>query len=441
MRSALPQALARIRHQASLGALYDAVYDERFCWALIEAASRQADDAVAGGRLRAWKTSLFDPLEQQAREIDGHRAPGSEGSNSAIILGDSLFLKIYRRDRTGVNPEVEMGRFLTERSPFAHIARLAGAIEFHGDDGHVASIAVLQEHVAAQGDAWSQVTNHLERFFEDCLVRPAEEQWSEVATSHGLNLALMRQLGQRTGELHAALARHTEDPAFDPEPVTAEDLSAWQQVMQDEARATFELLKRHQARLGEAAREAAERLLAMDEALMQRIGAMATSGFEGLKTRFHGDFHLGQALVVENDLVLIDFEGEPARSLEARRRKHTPLKDVAGMLRSFSYAAHSAVRRVTADRAMGDTALLAVFAQDWVARATEAFLLGYEAAEGAESALYAAGLRGSSQMVALLAIEKALYEVRYEINNRPDWADIPLTGVLSLLTDPQSAHS
>jgi maltose alpha-D-glucosyltransferase / alpha-amylase len=430
LRALLPQALARTRRQAELGVLFDAMHDERFCWALADAIGRNSDTAVRGGRLRCWSTSTFEPLAEQARAQGGMRKPHGEGSNSAVCLGEHLFLKLYRVAQAGINPEVELGHFLTEQSRFDHIVRLAGAVEFIADDGAVTTLAVIQEYVSAQGDAWNWITDYLERFLEDALLRPAKDQWADIENAHAANLAMVRQLGLRTGQLHTALARTTGDAAFDPEPVSLEDLSQWQQEVEREAADTFAQLARHMDQLPDEARAPARALLDRQDQLHARIAHLSGTNVTGKKTRFHGDYHLGQVLIRENDFAIIDFEGEPARPLHERRQKHTPLKDVAGMLRSIDYAARTSVSGVQAERDLGETDVLDAFASDWRDRAERAFLDGY--IEGADPSLFGGRLDLTQVLLDVMIVQKALYELRYELGNRPRWTAVPIEGLLKL---------
>jgi maltose alpha-D-glucosyltransferase / alpha-amylase len=431
LRSQMPHALARVRRQAELGLLYDALHDEGFCWAVARSMGRNSEYPLRGGRLCFWSTSAYGELMPVADEVGGIRTPLAEGSNSAVVLGEHLFLKAYRNLQLGINPEVEMGRFLTERSSYPNIVRLLGALEYVAEDGTVMALAVMQEYVSAQGDAWRWVTDHLERFLDDALLRPTSEHWAEVEMLHALNLGMMRRLGLRTGELHAALAQATGDEAFDPEPVTAADRAHWRQDIEREAEASLAQLERQLEHLSESVRPSAERLLCAKSQLLGLIATLTSAGFEGWKTRYHGDYHLGQVLVRENDFAIIDFEGEPARSLSERRAKHTPLKDVAGMLRSIDYAARMAAGQVTAERELGDRAALDAFATDWRDRASGQFLEGYQ--EAAASELFGGDFAAARPMLDLMMLQKALYELRYELGNRPQWVGVPVEGLVKLL--------
>ncbi len=243
---------------------------------------------------------------------------------------------------------------------------------------------------------------------------------------HAAYLALIRVLAVRTAELHRALATRTRDAAFDPQPLTRSDLDAYQQRAAEEARNALNLLKADLNTLTAPDREKAGAILAARDEILKRMGACVASESKGTKIRIHGDYHLGQVLLTRNDFILIDFEGEPGHTLEERRAKQSPLRDVAGMLRSFSYVEHSALRAVAHDEV--ELAKLAPLARGWAAQVRTAFLAAYDgAARGA--ALYDALAPGTG-LLGLFELEKALYELRYELGNRPAWAGIPLQGIL-----------
>jgi maltose alpha-D-glucosyltransferase/alpha-amylase len=267
---------------------------------------------------------------------------------------------------------------------------------------------------------------------------------------HGVYLLFATTLGRRTGELHRALAQTTGHSAFDPEPMTVADMTGWLDQIRDEVETTFTRLRLALGRLPEPVQALAEQVLvsriglpragryaSLAEQVLEVRGAAAarTAQVEALtphamKTRYHGDYHLGQVLVAKDDVIIIDFEGEPARSLEERRGKHSPLRDVVGMLRSFNYAAHVALRQVTAD---GARAMLMAQINDWEQQTRTAFLAAYtEAVEGSPG--YPADPDQVRVLLELFALEKACYELRYELDNRPDWVEIPLGGLCELLS-------
>ena len=313
------------------------------------------------------------------------RRLGGEQSNTSVALGDALVLKHFRRLAEGVNPEAEMTRFLTEHTSFRHTPRLAGHLEYRDDAARPTTLAVAQELVADARDGWQWVLEQL-----------AEPPRAAAA------MTALRRLGQRTGELHRALASDPHAPAFAPEPITAADVAGWTESV-------IAQLSAARAALGGDA-------VPVDPGAVRRgLAPMIGRG----KIRHHGDFHLGQTLYrpAAGDWMIIDFEGEPLRPLDERRRKHVALRDVAGLLRSIDYAAVSAPGAASAGPA-------------WQADAARAFVEGYRRAAGAAPFLpdSDAGLR---DVVAVFELEKAAYEIVYEANNRPDWIAILKRGLLN----------
>ncbi|OFZ90145.1 MAG: maltose alpha-D-glucosyltransferase [Betaproteobacteria bacterium RIFCSPLOWO2_02_FULL_62_79] len=424
LRSLAPATVAKVRQQANVGVLGDAFADEAFCRAVVEAVGAGREFASARGMLRFHPTRAFAEIAgKDIGQLPVGR-PQTQSSNTIVTLGERLFLKGYRRLRPGVNPELEVGRFLTEAARFANCVPLAGAVEYIRADGAPMTLALLQAYVPNQGDGWTYTLDYLERFLD---------QWRNVAEAppadvHGGYLSLMHTLGTRTADLHRALALRTGDAAFDPEPVAESDLAGWKKRMREEALVTLDLLERRLGELTLPPRTDAKALIRQREQLLARIDACAASAGRTLKIRYHGDYHLGQVLLTKNDFLIIDFEGEPARTFAERRAKHSPLRDLAGMLRSFNYAHWTALR--DAVQAHEDTARLAPLARAWEEEVRHEFLEAYdEAARG--SGLYASfeEVRG---LLALFEMEKAFYELRYEINNRPGWVAIPLQGILAL---------
>jgi maltose alpha-D-glucosyltransferase/alpha-amylase len=425
VRALAPATLARVRQQANVGVLADAAADEAFCRALVEAIGAGQELATAQGKVRFVRTHAFAELAGDATAGLPVGRPQAQSSNTVVTLGRRLFLKIYRQLRDGVNPEVEIGRFLTDVVRFPNCVPVAGAIEYAAADGTPMTLALLQAYVGNQGDGWTLTLNYLERFLEDRRTA-ADPPLKDV---HGAYLALVHTLGVRTAELHLALAARTGDPAFDPEPVAAQDGVAWKNRVRDEAVATLDLVERRREQLPPPVRDEAQALLDRRDELIARIDACAVAAVGSVKIRYHGDYHLGQVLLANNDFVIIDFEGEPARPVAERRRKHSPLRDVAGMLRSFNYAQTSALARVA--QTEGDAARLAPLAAAWETDVRRVFLGAY--ADTVRGGQRVASLEETGGLIELFEIEKALYELRYEIDHRPDWIRTPLAWLLALV--------
>jgi len=389
---------------------------------------------MAGGELRWRSTARLADLDVAALAV---KHPAFEQSNTLVILGERVVLKGYRRLRRGINPEIEVGRFLTEVSPFGHVAALLGSLEHVDQDGETTAVAVAHAYVSNEGSGWDYTISHLARLLDEALARqtptPADAAPPQPADStllRGGFRSLMETLGKRTAQLHVALAKTSGDPAFDPEPFADEDIAALRRKLAHEAQVTIELLTSRVDTLHGPIREAAQRLLGMAQVLHGHASAIVPDHVEAAKTRYHGDFHLGQVLISQHDFVIVDFEGEPSRPLEERRAKHSPLRDVAGMIRSFGYAAEVAAQQGT--RLPEDQARVAEALAQWRRDSTEAFLGGYrKAIDGAAS--FPRNDETFNRLVAAFTLEKALYELRYELANRPDWIAIPLNAVLDLV--------
>jgi len=278
--------------------------------------------------------------------------------------------------------------------------------------------------VANQGDGWTYSLDYLRRHLEQYRTTPAGDLLPPNA--HEAYLALIRVMALRTAELHRALAQPNTDAAFSPQALDKADIDAYRQRALDEARGALDLLAVNLDAVPAADRERASAVLAQRDPIMRRIEACAAAPPQGKKIRIHGDYHLGQVLVTRNDFVIIDFEGEPGHSLEQRRAKHSPLRDVAGMMRSFSYVQQSALRSVAHNEA--EAVRLSPLARGWEIEVRAAFLSAYDAAARA-AALYES-LQPGQGLLGLFELEKALYELRYEIGNRPTWVGIPLQGIL-----------
>lgn len=422
-RSLSAAALARVRQQAAVGVMGDAFYDESFCRAWVAAIGAGLQLPMERGTLRFSPTKAFGTLN--AQDVDSlPMSTKAQSSNTIVTFGEKLFLKGYRRLRLGQNPEFEVGRHLTEVVHFPNCVPVAGVVEYAPTDGPTMTLSLLQAHVANQGDGWAYTLAYLQRFLE--LKRTsAEEMPPDV---HGAFLELIGTLGQRTAELHLALARVTGNPAFDPEPLGVADVEAYRARAVAEAQGSFRMLQEQLGSLSGATLDEARAVLAAHSRVIDRISTFAASAPRGLKTRIHADYHLGQVLLVKNDFLIIDFEGEPGRSFDERRAKHSPLRDVAGMLRSFSYARESGLR--AAAQTPDEQNLLDPFARTWESESRHAFLQAY-AGTVQGSALYES-LEASQDLLALFEIEKALYELRYELGHRPDWVRIPLAGIITL---------
>jgi maltose alpha-D-glucosyltransferase / alpha-amylase len=431
----LSATLAVTRRGRRGGAIYDAAADPAFALAVVRAMGEQKELSGPRGQARFERSAAF--ADVALPETPVVRRLGGEQSNSSILIEEYGVLKLYRRLTPGVQPEVEMARFLTETAHFANSPPLLGACHVADEEGGSAALGVLFAAVRNQGSAWSQALNYLTRYLDEALLmapheaRPSEPPTPE-ALAHPFYLELAAQLGRRTAELHRALCPAAPvAAAFAPEPIAAADLAQWRERALVAARATLDTLRRRRDGLPPAAQAPADLLIERREALIERLAALLPREVAAVKTRFHGDYHLGQVLVVHNDFSIIDFEGEPLRSIAERRQKSSPLRDVAGMLRSYAYAAATALRQMVEIQPAAQP-VLQERAEEWRRQVSAAFLERYHATMAGCFALPADPAVAAS-LLDFFTLEKAIYEVDYELAQRPGWVAVPLAGVLALL--------
>jgi maltose alpha-D-glucosyltransferase/alpha-amylase len=392
------------------------------------------------------------------------RVGSAEQSNTSLLYGSKLIMKIFRRLQPGENPDVEIGRFLTEVAHFKQIAPFMGEIIITPVQGEKTTVAMLQGLVANEGDGWQWMLDQLAGFFQVVATLPApphapdatfvndREPLREAIEYAGASLEAAALLGRRTAEMHLALATPSDDAAFTAEPLTSADLAGDARRIDSQVTSTLEALKLKLSTLKDLTADDAGLLLSRRIDLFARAHAITATKPTGQRIRIHGDYHLGQILRTSRseaqgeDFVILDFEGEPARPLAERRQKQCPLKDVAGMLRSFSYAAFTGLLQFRtlgeeADLASGGSlhsdskprpqADLGPWAILWQNSVSAEFVRAYGKTIAANPAL----LPSPEQSQALLSaymLEKALYELLYELNNRPAWIRIPLAGILKL---------
>ena len=374
----------------------------------------------------------------------------SEQSNTSIFFDQKMIMKLFRKLQPGENPDIEIGRFLTEVAHFPRIATFLGEISQAGDDNQT-STALLQELVPNEGDCWLWTLEELARFYESVATCPPPsdagmspdlmhdvQPSSQILDHAGLYLEAAALLGRRTAEMHLALATETEDEAFKREPLTSADLQADAQRVSAQFTLTFDALKARMATLSdEVAGEAGAVLSHRTEILSQAHEISTSSSSSGERIRIHGDYHLGQLLRAKNDFVILDFEGEPARPIEERRRKQCPLKDVAGMLRSFSYAAWSGLDQYV-QRHPDRRASVEQWTRLWKNTVSSEFLKAYWHTASQHKGLLPERAQSDTLLNGYL-LEKALYELLYELNNRPTWVRIPLDGILELIHSSRPA--
>jgi maltose alpha-D-glucosyltransferase/alpha-amylase len=419
--------LAKLRRGPRIGALLDGAHDDRFLLSAVDAIQRNHRIEGENGTIAFEKAGDWLGIAPNSSV----RSAGADQSNNALIIGEAVLFKIYRRLRRGIQPEIEMARFLSERAGFKNTPPLLGYVEHRSDDGEPTVLGALFTFVRNQGDCWHAIVDALERYLDD--LQPSDGvQDTSVSQAYARPLDLPRVLGRRTAEMHAALATTpTDDPAFAPEPVTAADIKYWSAEAGQEVDRAFAVLDGMADTLDASLAALTAELRGEREYIERRIEQLSNASIGAIKIRIHGDFHLGQVLVVENDVFIIDFEGEPRRHVEERRAKSSPLRDVAGMLRSFDYAARTALDHVT-NRIPQSPERLRDAALAWRNWARDEFLEAYaSAAEGVPST--PGTPREVQILLDLFLLQKAAYEICYEAANRPGWLAVPVRGLLDLI--------
>ena len=365
--------------------VYDGLTDPELARELLRR-MRQESIARAGG-----STLTFRWMEGPELNGDDIRPMGVEQSNSSMVYGDALVLKSFRRLEPGINPELELLRFLHGHG-FENIAPLAGWYEYEGRLVE-STLGILQQYLKGARDGWS------------LAVEPDGEDPDTL-------IEQLDELGGVTGRMHSVLGSDASDSAFAPEEPTDESLALITATVDEDIERIFKNLPAEDENVAPIAGRAQD--------IRERLGQLSRIGAGGRTIRTHGDYHLGQVMLTERGWVILDFEGEPARPLPERRQKRSPLRDVAGMLRSFSYVA-----------AAGDILGTRTMPEDWEERARAAFLEGYF--REVDPALLPPGQESTEKLLSVFELEKAVYELNYEINNRPDWVGIPVQSILRLL--------
>jgi maltose alpha-D-glucosyltransferase/alpha-amylase len=395
--------------------------------------------------MRGITTRAFRPLLPKGQPLPPPKIMRAEQSNTSIRFGDRLVLKLIRKLSPGVNPDLEIGRLLTEKR-FPHSAPTAGAIDLRLNQDEPMTIAILQGFVTNQGDAWSYTLDRLDHYFEAAMGQPLpvlpaafsvdllDAAPPDEAAGHiGDFLKSVRLLGCRTAKMHICLASELSLPEFKPEPFSKLYQRALYQSMRTQAGKVLPLLRRQFNRLPENLRPLVVFVMEHEKDLIDRFKDLLESKIGAMRIRCHGDYHLGQVLFTGNDFIIIDFEGEPARPITERRIKRSALRDVAGMLRSFQYAAHAGVLRRQENGVSPETfAELGHWAEFWQRWVGAEFLKSY--LQQASGSKFIPGSRNELRiLMRALLLEKAVYELSYELNNRPDWVGIPLLGIRQLL--------
>jgi maltose alpha-D-glucosyltransferase/alpha-amylase len=418
--------LAAVRRGPREGALLDATAEPEFIAAVM--AKTHAGETVAAdsAKIEFRPTAAF--AQEPLPEIKNVAVIAREQSNSSIVVDNKFVVKVLRRITPGIHPEIEVGRFLADVAHFENAPRLIGSVELVEGENRSA-LAVVHAFIQNQGDAWSVTANGLDRLIEEQRVTAAETMADSLETASALQR--MRQIGRRTAEMHLAFACSDADPAFKPEPITEHAVAHWTENGLARAQTVFTLLERGQRDLPEPAVVLTQHLLDNRDAILRSIETERSAHYDGLKIRHHGDFHLGQVLIAKDDAYILDFEGEPRRSLDERRAKAPAARDVAGFLRSIDYAVAAALARAP-DLNPEERAALTLRLQGWAERMSEAYMECYRETLG-ESRLWPSDAGEARALLDRFLLEKAMYEIEYEISNRPAWLHIPLEATLRIL--------
>jgi len=448
-RARLVLARVAVSGSEAEGVVFDALVDKAFCKELLALIATHRTVRTDRGMLETSHTAVLRKLRAERALSLEPSISKAEQSNSSVIFGERLILKFFRRIEVGVNPDLELGRFLTARR-FPWAPALAGAIEYRNASKDLLSVAMLTSLVPKSRDLWQFTLDALSRFYERVQALPHEQS---IAPASGRPLLAMadsdlpdqakdmigtyaetaRILGVRTAELHLALASDSEDRNFAPEPFTPHYQRGLSQSMRNLMRQSFQLLERNLKSLSQEAQLEASDVLASEPEILKRLQAIYEHPIQALRTRFHGDYHLGQVLYDGKDFWIIDFEGEPAGPLSARRLKHSPLQDVADMIRSFHHAAYEGLLKQVESGALPPAQVAAVgpWARFWSRWVSALFLKAYRFAVG--QAPFMPSEKGLAVLLDAYLLRKAISELAYELNNRPTRVSIPLQGILDLI--------
>ncbi len=420
--SSLPQqlALARVRRDRRVGMLTDAFSLDSFATLIMQLVQDQISIESTDGTIHCSATpSLAQTMIPHQAEI---RRISTEQSNSSLVIGDTVVLKVIRHLTAGIHPELEIGRVLTDRG-YANSPTMLGDVTRIAKDGTPHTLMVLQRFIHNQGDGWHWTLNTLARTATQAPESNRDTSLDEVASPMTDLVDFAGRLGLRLAQLHTVLAQESDDVAFAPEHASTHDCAHWTQSTRQQLDTAFELLE-HQADLSEETAVIVTQLRQYKEGLNDVIEKLASSAEGALRIRIHGDFHLGQVLVGSGDVYIVDFEGEPARTLEQRREKSSPWRDVAGLLRSYDYAAYFFANSGPSDLDEEALARRQRIMERYVPESRDAFLHAYLAAAPDKVA--------AAALLDLFTLEKAAYEICYEAANRPTWLTVPLRGLAQL---------
>ncbi|OGS21731.1 MAG: maltose alpha-D-glucosyltransferase [Elusimicrobia bacterium RIFOXYA2_FULL_39_19] len=452
IKTELPYSvIANLKINFEEGIIYDGIYNEELRKTLLLMIEKKHSFETANGRLTGHPGKYLKKMLLSGKSFTNEKSTVSSAqqSNTSILFGNELFLKLYRRIDEGINPEIEIGKFLTEKTNFRNAPPFAGMIEYTKHNSKPMAVGILQGTISNPADAWQHTLDSLTRYYERILTKLPEIKKPPSAPESLLDVSckeipliiqetigvdyieMMKLLGTRTAQLHFALSSDSENPDFAPEPFTTLYQRSLYQSMQGLTKKVFDTLKKNQKSLPDTLKEKTAKLTTFEKEIINRFSLIFKEKISGMKIRIHGDYHLGQLLFTGNDFESIDFEGEPMRSLNERRLKKSSLKDIAGMIRSLHYAAYTSLIKhqtiKTEDfKEMEEWMLL------WYKYTAGTFLTSY--LETADKAVFIPNDRKQIEnLLDIFMLEKAVYELGYELNNRPDWITIPINGIANIL--------
>ncbi len=434
--------------------IHEAIWNREFIEALIQSLKTRKAWKGRHGELTGAITSVFRRAAKEGLDLDSYTISKAEQSNTSVIFGDKLIVKLFRRMEEGVSPDLEIHRFLSEHTSFRNIAPLAGHLEYAQPKQEPMTVAIAQGYVANMGDAWTYALGAINRYFERFLSERSHYERIQAEEQHapaeilangavpdlakdliGDFLWAAEQIGQRSAEMHLALGSRDDIPEFAPEPFSTHYQQSLYQQLRREAMTAINSLRSSIDTLPESQQKEAKAVVSAEDAILKRFKSILDRKMDARRTRIHGDYHLGQILYTGDDFVIIDFEGEPSRALTERRIKRSPLRDVAGMMRSLHYAPYSVLLGPSGPPAQERTEefeRLALAARFWY-RWTEAVFLRKYVEVMSSGSLLPSDPKQLEILVDVYLLEKALYESTYELNNRPAWIGIPLRGILDLV--------
>jgi maltose alpha-D-glucosyltransferase/alpha-amylase len=430
-----PNALAAVRQGAREGTLLDVATDPGFITLLLDNVRRSYVSEELGLRLEFLPTSKF--AGAAVKPPEHIRAVQTEQSNSSALVDTDFVVKIYRKLEAGLNPEVELGRFLTDVAGFAHTPALLGSVELVEGKQRTA-LAIIHAFVENQGDAWTVTSAYLDRFVESQRLLDNAEH-SGGNEEQAAYIRYMTQTGRRVAEMHIALASRSDIEDFAPEPNAPDDVDRWIDAVVIRADRVFKELDKRRAAARDSDRAVIDQMLAQEPAIRGLLRTLLPGDTGGMNIRHHGDFHLGQMLIVKDDVYIIDFEGEPRRSLAERRARAPAARDVAGLIRSIDYSATAAMDRAL-KVAPDEHGKLATALEAWRNRSTAAFLGAYRETM-TDPRLWPSAPAAADGILNFFLLEKALYEIEYELAHRPDWLRVPLAGMLRILSRQSEENS